>query len=338
MAVSGGEHTGGRLAMACHPSSRRRKGSVMRNRLILVAIILVLGSLACALPTPGGSATATATPTVSPFTATPSPTPVSAALITKCFGSSSTSVGKVVGSGDMLYSQPLMGFLAYPNVMLPDGTPLAKPYKISSAGPAAYATDFLTSPITNPSLSDTGGGFYFGICNTSATKSHTLQAITAKIVAFVAYGGQLNQWNGCDGATDSHHQLAGGGCGGAMAGCVCFHAPFATSAGAGAEVTTTQTNDSLNAPGDHAGKLPLALGPGHVVFVFVGMSKPSAAGQYTLTMGLQVDGKTSYSPASPSLLLAPVAHKWTGQACQSPAMLAQITATTPETYYLCPQS
>jgi hypothetical protein len=246
-------------------------------------------------------------------------------------------LGKVVASGDMLLSQALLGFLAYPNVMLPDGTSLAKPYKISDPGPAAYSTDFAASPLTNPSLSDRGGGFTFGICNASTTKSHTLQALTAKITTFTGYGGQLSQWNGCDGATDSHHQLTGGGCGGAMPGCLCFHAPFAPGAGAGTEVTTAQVDDSLNAPGDHAGKLPLTLAPGKAITVFVGMAKPSAAGQYVVALGMQVDGAKGYTPSSAKLLLAPVAHKWTGHACQSPAMLAQIGATTPNTYYICPQ-
>ncbi len=311
----------------------------MRNRLILVAIVLVLGSLGCSLPTTGGTtaAQATATATKAP-TATPSPTPVPAALITKCFGASASQVGHVIASGDMLYTQPLMAFLSYPNVMLPDGTSLAKPYKLHNSGPDAYKIDFPTSPITNPSVSNEAGGFVFGVCNASAAQTHTLQALTGKITVFAGYAGQLSQWNGCDGTIDSHHQLAGGGCGGATALCMCFHAPFAANAGAGAEVTTTTIDDSLNNPGDHAGKLPFAMAPGQAFFAFLSMDKPTAAGQYTFIFGLQVDGKTSYSPASPSVLLAPVAHKWTGQACQSqPAMLAQITPTVPESYYICPQ-
>ncbi len=40
-----------------------------------------------------------------------------------------------------------------------------------------------------------------------------------------------------------------------------------------------------------------------------------------------------------SLLLAPVAHVWNGQACTSSGMLAQIPpATNPPTSYICPIS
>jgi hypothetical protein len=280
----------------------------MRNRMLLVAIVLVLGSLGCSLST-GGTTTATATV------------------------AASSPVGAVIGAGDMLYTQPLMAGLSYPNVMLPDGTPLTHPYKLSSTD---TKTDFPTSPITNPSISNQAGGFIFGVCNASASKTHTLQALTVKITAFTSYGGQLNQWNGCDGTTDSHHQLTASGCGGAIALCMCFHAPFAPGATTGAEVTTSQIDDSLSSPGDHAGKLPFAMGPGQAFFAYISMDKPSGAGQYTFAMGMQVDGKTSYSLSSPKVLLAPVAHKWTGMACQQAAMLNQITATNPESYYICP--
>jgi hypothetical protein len=225
--------------------------------------------------------------------------------------------------------------LSYPSVMLPDGTSLTKPYKLASTLPG---TDFPTSPVTNPAITFQAGGFIFGICNSSATTKHTLQALTVKITAVTAYGGQLNQWNGCDGTIDSHHQLTASGCGGAIALCMCFHAPFAPGAAAGAEVTTSQVDDSITSPGDHAGKLPYAMGPGQAFFAYISMDKPSAAGQYSFIMGMQVDGHTSYSLTSPNVLLAPIAHKWTAQACQNSAsMLAQITPTTPESYYICPQ-
>jgi hypothetical protein len=180
-------------------------------------------------------------------------------------------------------------------------------------------------------------GYSFGVCNSSASKTHTLQAVTVKIAAFASYGGQLNQWSGCDGTTDSHHQLTASGCGGATALCMCFHAPFAPSATTGTEVTTSQADDSLNSPGDHAGKLPFAMAPGQAFVAYITMDKPSGAGQYTFIMGLQVDGHTSYSLASPKTLLAPVAHTWTGMACQQAGMLAQIAATNPESYYICPK-
>lgn len=308
----------------------------MRNRLILVAVVLVLGSLGCAFGTTIGTGTSTSgspIATLAPTTA-PTATQVPAALITKCFGSSASRMGAVIAAGDMLYSQPLMSGLAYPSVKLPDGTSLTQPYKLNSTFPS---TDFPNSPATNPAITYEAGGFTFGVCNASATKTHTLQALTVKITTFNGYSAQLNQWNGCDGTTDSHHQQTASGCGGAIAGCMCFHAPFAASATAGTEVTTSQADDSLNNPGDNAGKLPFAMGPGQEFLAYISMEKPAAAGQYTFIMGMQVDGQTSYTLGSPNVLLAPIAHKWTGLACQNnSAMLAQITPTNPETYYICP--
>ena len=45
----------------------------------------------------------------------------------------------------------------------------------------------------------------------------------------------------------------------------------------------------------------------------------------------------TFGPAADPYLAGPIAHSFTGAACNSPAMLAQIPpATTPETYYICP--
>jgi hypothetical protein len=316
-----------------------------RRHLMLGMLFLALGSLllaGCSMQTVGqtsvAKSTATTAPTATP-SPTPSPTPVPQALINVCFGANASQAGQVIEVGDMLYTQVTLGFLSYPNIMLPDNTPLAQPLKIHSSGPDAYTTDFPNSPLTNLSISSQGGGFYLGVCNASTNKSHTVQAVTSKIAFFAGYNGQLNEWNGCDGATDSHHQLMGGGCGGGIAGCVCFHATFPNNAVVGTEVTMTQTDDSLNNPGDHAGKLPLALAPHHAVYLFAAMDKPIPNGRYTFTFGVRIDGQnTSLSSGpSPIVLLAPVAYKWTGQACQQPAMLNQINVTNPETYYICPQ-
>lgn len=47
-----------------------------------------------------------------------------------------------------------------------------------------------------------------------------------------------------------------------------------------------------------------------------------------------------YFSNAPATLLAPVAHKWTGPACEKPVMLAQIptAVTNPPTRYICPES
>lgn len=319
----------------------------MRARLAIVPLLLSLACLVVAgcgqTTTKGGAASANGTttplattvPTATTETTTMPPTPTG--LLGQCFGYGADQAGTTTQVGDILFTQVRVGGLAYPFQKLPEGTDLAKPYKLASTGTDAIPN----SPITNPGLDGAGGGFMLGVCNTSATKTHTLQAVTAKISAFTAYSGQLSQWNVCDPTVDSHHTIGGGGCGGAIAGCMCFHAPFAASAGAGSEVTMTQTEDSLNTPGDHAGKLPLTLVPHKGFFLLAGMDKPSAAGTYTFTFGVRIDGQSTvlHAGASPVVLLAPVAHHWDGSGCQkNAAMLSQITPTSPETYYICPES
>jgi hypothetical protein len=243
--------------------------------------------------------------------------------------------------GDLVFTKPTLGFLAYPSVMLPDGTSTAHPFKLQASGPQDYALDFAASPITNPGLAGQGSGFVLGVCNVSANTSHTLKAVSAKIGGFTAYTGQLNQWNACEYTLTSHQQPDGGGCGGAVAFCMCFHGSFGGGSPVGTTVAMTQTGADLNNPGDNLGKLPLAMTPGQGVTLFLGLDTPTPAGQYTFAFGVQVDGgATTFAPAlSPTVLLAPVAHKWSGHGCQThPALLAQIAATMPETYYICSET
>lgn len=279
-------------------------------------------------PTATTAATATAT-------ATPIPT-ASPGQITACFGSGVTA-SQVTLSGDYLFEHLSLNNLTYPSVMLPDGTPTTKPYKLANPGPADYSVDFPTSPITNPEMDVSGGGFVLNVCNVSSSKSHILQAVSAKLVSFAAYGGALNEWQACNAPIDSHHNPQPGGCGGATALCDCFHASFPDNSPVGTEEVMTQTDASLNNPGDNLAKLPFTLAPGKSLQMAVGMAVPKPAGQYGFAFDLQFDGANVASPNSPIVLLAPVAHEWTGQACLKASFLAQIAATNPETYYICAQ-
>ena len=321
---------------------RSRFGDSRLGLLALLISLISLASLAiagCGQTALKGAAPITNTPTATTApTATPAPTiPVTNALLSACFGFNASQAGTTSQVGDMLFTQVQVAGLAYPSVMLPDGTDVTHPLKLQGQG----ENEFTNSPATNPGLADGGEGLTLGVCNISAAKSHTLNTMTAKITSFTGYSGQLSQWNLCEGMVDSHHNLTGGGCGGAMPLCMCFHAPFAASATTGAEVTMTQTQDSLNNPGDHAGTLPLTLAPHKGFFLFAGMDKPSAAGRYTFAFGVRIDGQSSveYSAPGSAVLLAPVAHKWSGEGCKNnPSMLSQISATNPETYYICPES
>jgi hypothetical protein len=297
----------------------------------LVALLAGCSSSASAnIPAPTATTMATAT-----ATSTPVPT-VTPAQITACFGSGVTA-SQVTLSGDYLFEQLSLNGLTYPSVMLPDGTPTTKPYKLTGSGPSDYAVDFPTSPITNPEMDVSGGGFILNVCNVSSSKAHVLQAVSAKIASFTAYTNALNEWQACNAPIDSHHNPQPGGCGGAVALCDCFHASFPDNSPVGAEEVMTQTDASLNNPGDMLAKLPFTLAPGKSLHMAVGMAVPKPAGQYAFAFNLQFDGAKVASPTSPTVLLAPVAHEWTGQACLTSSLLSQITATNPETYYICPK-
>jgi hypothetical protein len=63
-------------------------------------------------------------------------------------------------------------------------------------------------------------------------------------------------------------------------------------------------------------------------------------GTYALSFGLGIDGAaaTPLAPRDGSFLIAPAPTVWTGTACTSPAMQAQMPAASTDTYYVCPPS
>lgn len=281
--------------------------------------------------TAGASTTATATVTSQP-TATLAPQIATPPTSGPCadFASHPPSGGQFVQIGDLIVTPPGFG-IDYPAKMVPAGTPL-KPLQLVSQQPG---DNFTSSPPTNPSMRDSGGGYAFAMCNTSQSQSHTINGVTVAIAAFTAHSGQLNSWQFCDGNYSRAHGAFYGGCGGGIAFDEALHATFAPSATTGASATATQVGTSGGAQ-----PLPVTLAPGKTLDIVIGLTVPTAPGQYAFAFSLSQDG------AAPSLvgtaqptLFAPIAHKWTGQACTDPAMLAQIpTATDPVTYWICPQS
>jgi hypothetical protein len=304
----------------------------------LGALVLMLVFAACGSTSPTVARTATSTPTHAPTaTATVDPS-----VVTACFGAGSAD-WQVTRVGDLLFARITLGDFVYESSLLPDGTPLTQPYKFTSTDINHLESDFANNPVTYPGLGRYG--FSAGVCNVGATQ-HTLTSVSASIGSFTAFPGQINPWNHCNGFVNSHLQQGGTGCGGAMAGCMCFRAEFPATATTGAIVPTTQTDASLNSPGDGAGKLPLPLAPGKGLGFFVAIANPGTtggaftftAGYYAFHVGVAMDGAApTYSPnTSPAVLLGPVAHVWNGQNCTAtPALAAQITATSPETYYIC---
>lgn len=301
------------------------KHSIRLPLALPLAVLLCLLLAACGTSgTPSAGATTTATATASP-TSTPPDNPACAAL--------TRGGAQVTRSGDLLVSQPVVSAIAYPAKMLPDGTPL-KPLQLADG--QSLPNNFPNSPITNPYLDEQhDGGYGFTICNDSMTQSHTLNSVAVSITGFTAYTGQLSSWQFCDGDYSRAHGASFGGCGGGFGYGEALHASFASGATTGAQVTATQT-----ATGEGAGPLPVTLAPGKMLDILLGMTVPTTAGQYTFQVALAQDGGSPAPAAAMApVLLAPIAHKWTGQACTTPSMLAQIpTATDPVTYWICPES
>ena len=301
-----------------------------------VFIIMALCTLLAACGTPSvsggghldGATLATPTATSLP-TATPAPQIATPPTSGPCAAFASHG-GTYVQIGDLIVTAPGFG-IDYPAKMLPDGTPL-KPLQLASQEPAQ---DFTSSPPTNPSMRDGGGGYAISMCNTSQNQSHTINSVTVTVASFTPYTGQLSSWQFCDGNYSRANGAFYGGCGGGIAFDEALHATFAASATTGASATATQV-----ATGEGAGPLPVSLAPGKTLDIVIGLTVPTAPGQYAFALSLAQD---SAAPAlvgtTQAALFAPIAHKWTGQACTTPAMLAQIpTATSPVTYWICPQS
>jgi hypothetical protein len=309
-----------------------------RSLLTLGALALTLVFAACGGPQSTVVRQATATPTA---TATPQPT-ITPSVMTACFGADAAGL-KVTKIGDLLFAPITFGYLSYPSVQLPDGLSLSEPYKM----PDSLATVTPGAPagvsLINPKLTGLGAGLLLLLCNTATAQSHMVTSVSARIDAFTPYSGLANQWPPCEASVNSHLQLSGGGCGGSSGPCVCVGATFPDGAAQGTTVV------AANQPSADLG-LPVTLAPGEAGRLFVSILLPSTPsttpfisyvpntpGYYTFNLGTSIDGATAFFPAAPGpkMLLAP-AHLWQGQICMdAPSLKAQITPTSPETYYVC---
>jgi len=315
---------------------------IPRIRTASVGLLLLVALLAAACgqstSRPGALAQHTSTPTLVPTsvpTQLPTATPAQAA--------SGCAVGggaNLLRAGDLVISPIQLTNVSYPSQHIPDGTPL-KPYAFTTNNLGALFPDI---PPTNPSLAESAGsagGYAFVICNDSPTQSHTIRAISVKIAALTPYTGQLNTYQACDGFYARPGPATFGGCGGGFITDEYLHATFAPSAGAGAAVTAIQTKTGSSFGHGSEPPLPDTLSPGHTVGFVVGLTAPTTPGTYTFSFGVTIDsGAPVYFGNAPATLLAPVVHKWTGPACEKPAMLAQIptAVTNPPTRYICPEA
>jgi hypothetical protein len=127
------------------------------------------------------------------------------------------------------------------------------------------------------------------------------------------------------------HTGCGGGYGG---GDLNLKASFAANGAAGAVAPAVDagTGQALG---------PISLAPGYGVYCLIDITPPAATGTARYRIGFAFDGAAPVypAPASPTVMNAAVTRAWDGDACLSDAMQQQMPpATTPPTYYICPQA
>ena len=212
----------------------------------------------------------------------------------------------------------------YPSTLVPSNQPQA-PYHVATSAVNNYAPN----PSVNPDLSN---GYIFQICNQTGA-AHTLTSMRVNIASFTASSGPVAIWHLCsDGPYNAATKQTTGGCGGGIGG-VDWLAATLPSASAGASVLATANK--------YGGvDLPASIDPHKSIQVLIAMDGLTRQGTYALTFGVSVDGAapTTLTPGDGSFVMAPSAKVWTGTACQTPAMQAQIPAASTDAYYVCPPS
>jgi hypothetical protein len=206
--------------------------------------------------------------------------------------------------------------LDYPSEQMPNNLPSA-PYQIS----ASAVNNFAPNPPVNPSLST---GYLFEVCNQTGV-AHTLTSMQIVIASFTPSSGPVTVWHLCqDGPYDAATKQPSGGCGGGVAATALSATLSGDSAGASAQVEGLDWPATIDANKS-------------IVFV-IAVNGLTSQGTYSLSFGLSVDGAapTQVTPRDGPFLIASTAKVWTGTACQTPAMLAQIPAASQDTYYVCP--
>lgn len=318
----------------------------IKHLLILATLVTITALAACdaqstAQTVPSATLSQIATVTPSP---TPLPTVDPTLLAQKC-GKGFPAVPANVVGGLAVAQQTIFGNLAYPAKKLPDDLPL-KPYQVQLPNGQPDPTYVPANPI----LHEQSGGYVIVICNISSAP-HTVERVDARIAAVTPFSGTPNVAPACQWPYSRNYGVGNGGCGGADFENEYMHAAFSPSAGAGATVTATQTatnpcNYSTGCTTNY-GPLPVTLQAGQGLTIEVGMGDSSSrtsvfstSGYYMFSFGVGVDGALPiFATTSPQTLLDSAARSWTGTACQTTAMQAQIPpATTPPSYYLCPTS
>jgi len=198
-----------------------------------------------------------------------------------------------------------------------------------------FSQQFPDKPLINPNLND---GYFVDVCD-AGTTAHEIDGLVAGILSFTPYTRALNAWNPCASAYSPTHST-GAGCGGGYSIEESLSVAFAASAGAGASATVTFLGAGYdNGPnGGPYPPLPITLQPGQTLDMGLSVTAPTVPGYYGFAVSVIADhAETPLAPASQIVLLDPAVTNWSGEACKSPAMQAQIPADSTANS-ICPAS
>ncbi|HEX9036823.1 MAG TPA: hypothetical protein VF808_07510 [Ktedonobacterales bacterium] len=305
-----------------HPGTR---GSRALNVAALsVAALILLSPLAgcggataantgqeSAPPTPPPAATTTPAPTATPY-------PAQLTASAGCPVALTETQPSYTVEGGLNISTPMRAN-SYPSELLPSGAPNA-PYKLPNSAVATFAPN----PQVNPSLVP---GYFVQLCNKTSA-SHRLTGVRVTLASFTPRAGTLAIWTNCgNGPYDAATKSTPTGCGGGAGG-----APF---------LWATLPNDVSGASMDVSGAIwPVTIGPNQSVAFFINVEGFTRQGLYALSFTFHIDGGAPsgppVTPAESPFIIAPSAQLWTGIACKTPAMRAQIPPSAQDAYYVCP--
>jgi hypothetical protein len=300
-----------------------------RRLAVLCLCIVVCGiAVGCA----GGTSATTSTHiSVSPTPPTSAPTTSTAQAPFQCGGQTSFDGVLSHQIGDMLVAPATLAIAA---VKLPDDTPLTPLVVQDRITPSMGGS----SP-ANPSATFRGG-YTFAVCNRSITQMHTIAGVSMRIDTVTPYAGHLKEWPSCTGAYTRSHLPGAAGCGNPFDDYL--QATFSAQPQAGTITAATQLAHSYSgingSPPPVLGPLPVTLTPGQGLVISVIPVIPGASATYSFTLGVAVDSMpTAFVSSALPVLLAPVEQEYTGDACQTSPMQAQIPpAADPPVFYVCP--
>jgi hypothetical protein len=286
-----------------------------------VLAALALAVAGCGSPSSVAQRSPTPTPTLAP-TATTRPTAAPTPVGMPCGQVIDSGNPVVARVGDLQFTQPIP-LAIDPLRQLPDSLS-SQPYMVN-----ATATGYLDA------LARVNVHMYeYALCNNSATTAHTVGQFTVKLTSFTADANTINTTHNCIHVYSRQGMLDHTSCGGAFAGgTVDLTASFAATGADGA------VQPAL----DHSGQqvTPLTIQPGYAIIVTVDVTPSTVAGTSIYRFGVGVDGAAPAYPAADSaaVINTTTLRQWDGDACQTSAMQALIpAATTPPTYYICPQA